>query len=400
MKKFFHYYLSAIIGLAFAFCMLGCSKENSPGAENVAKVQVILGGIDNKDIATLKASKEESVTSNSSVQIRNIKLGEDLYLQARLSKVGGSQFNSSSDIALKASGSGTKAVVKDVVAGVKYKVMVYDSQRAYVDEAEYTAGGSNTQQFTLVPNKQYSFICYSLNGTDPLPWVSNVGSSLAEANLALTMSWTSTSGNDDLLYTRIDKTVVAGMNVLDILFKHKFTEITTKVDASAIGPIVDAELYFGEIYKNIDVDLESGALTYKGPDVRKMVFPAFNLPVITSRSMTIARPGFNGENPYPGSALIRKVYGNIKIGNVEKYFEVPELAVEPGERYSLDIVIKTSPDQVAGLVWAPGNLKYDGASYSFSYTNGLGSYFPFGHLYPYGMKGLTAMIPVIWEILA
>ncbi|MDR0265831.1 MAG: hypothetical protein LBJ04_21635 [Sphingobacterium sp.] len=387
MKKIYSAFSTGyVVGFVFLLFLSGCSKENVPTSDDtVARVKVVLGGIASTDIATLKANGSKSFLSENIAQKKNIELGKDLYLEATLTKTGdGEQQLISNTLSTKASTPKNKAAAVDLTTGVTYKVIVYDSQGAYVDEGDYTVGGASPKEFQLTAGKMYSFICYSLNGVSALPSTSTWQPALSDANLTINMPWPAASGNDDLLYTRIDKTVTAGMNVLDIIFQHKFSELSVKVDATEIGPIVNAELGFSELSNKFDLKLADGTMTYNGFATRNLTFPTLNNPVIQSHPMTVARPSFDTPAAFPGSVRIRKVYGFITIGSDQKYFEVPELAIEPGLRYQLNIVIKTTPAQIAGVVWAPGNLKYDGASYQFSYTNGFGSYFPFGNLYPYG----------------
>jgi len=382
MKRIFNSALPALfLGMVYIFCLVGCSKETAPVSDNMAKVQVVLGGIDNKEVATLKAS---SATSNGAAktQVQTIRLDDGMYLQANLTRLDGNEQLRSvagSSIALKAGLQKTKAAATPVANGVVYRVLVFDDAGNYVDQADYTVGGDMSRQFIVNPGKTYTFICYSLNGSSALaPLTVAAGQNLSTLTASFNIPWSSQVDND-LMYQRIELPVVPGLNTLDVVFKHKFTELTATLDGTAFGNITQSEVYFASSYPTIDLYLNTGAIDYTGWSgwVKQVIFPTINTPVIISNPTIIACPA---DDEY------RKIYGGFTIGGTYKSFDIPGLTIVPGERYALNLVIKKDPSQLGNLIWAPGYLKYDGTSnqYSFSSKTGLGDYFPFGQLYPYG----------------
>jgi|GEM_PF-681890 hypothetical protein len=382
MKKVFILNLPALlVGLVSIFYFGSCSKETAPTLDNVAKVQIVLGGVDNSDVANLKASTGTS-TIESKTQVQTIRLDEGTFLQANLTRLDGNeQYGSSStnSVSLKADNRlNKKAAAVPVVSGVVYRVLVFDDSGNYVDQADYTVGGDISRQFIVTPGKTYTFICYSLNGSTGLSPLITAGQNLSTLSASFNIPWTSQVDND-LMYQRIDLPVVPGLNTLDVVFKHKFTELTAKIDATAFGNVTTTSIFFASSYPTMDLKLSDGTVTFTGIDgwVKQVIFPTLNSPVVISNPTIIA---------CPPSDQYRKFYGQLTIGGVQKSFDFGGLNVELGKRYALTLTVKKDPSQLGNLIWAPGYIKYDGATntYSFSSNSGEGDYFPFGQLYPYG----------------
>jgi len=63
---------------------------------------------------------------------------------------------------------------KPLDKNVKYKVVVYDNQGAYVTEKDYSYGEEATAAgIALDAGKSYTFIAYSINSTTVLPGINN-----------------------------------------------------------------------------------------------------------------------------------------------------------------------------------------------------------------------------------
>ncbi|PRD54070.1 fimbrillin family protein [Sphingobacterium gobiense] len=384
MKKILHRpTLKLAIGMVITFILFtGCSKEeNTINSDKVAKVQVFVSGIDNVKTGSLKASSAKKTTSNKSIpviQTVSVRLDNEHYMQATLSRKHGN--DQVSDVAglskanaAKTAGTTFKAAANPLPTGVTYIVVVYNNNGDYVDQADYTIGGSAPAPFELAADQTYTFITYSLNNSSPLPSAETV--SLSGAKLE------DIAGTADLLYTRIDQMVTAGPNTLNITLKHLFSEITTTIDGSQIGSIDIADnFYLAPHFDDVDLALADGSLSYRNLNSNgaTVQMGAIGGTSITSLPTMIAHPSTaNG---------ILKI-GAIKIGDVIKNnVEIGGILITPGERYDLNITIKKHPQDVGGLIWAEGDLVYNTNTdvYSFSQSAGDGNYFPFGHLYPYG----------------
>jgi len=374
--------LKPVIGILISLVFLtACSKEeNTVHSDKVAKVQVRVAGIDHAETSGLKSSSAKQASAKNSlsrVQTVSVRLDNDHYMQATLSRLdtkdqafGEVSFKKAT--AARASSSKIQAA-NPLPTGVTYIVVVYDSKGDYVDQADYIIGGSAPEPFELAADQTYTFIAYSLNNSDLVPSIGTDPLSTVKAeNIA---------GTSDLLYTRIDQVVTAGDNTLNITLRHLFSEITTTVDGSQIGSIEIADnFYLAPHYNKVDLALTDGALTYNNisTDGSPVQMDVLGSNTITSLPTIIAHPSTtNG---------ILKI-GAIKIGDVTKNnVEIGGISIYPGERYNLNITIKKHPQDIGGLIWAEGDLAYDTNTdiYNFAQNQGGGSYFPFGHLYPYG----------------
>lgn len=384
MKKILHRpTLKLAIGMVITFILFtGCSKEeNSVNSDKVAKVQVFVSGIENVETGALKASSSKKVTSKKSIpasQTVSVRMDNEYYMQATLSrKYGNDQGSDMARLAkanvTKTAGTTFKAAANPLPTGVTYGVVVYDADGNYVDRAAYTVGGSTPAPFELVADQSYTFITYSLNNSDPLPDAGTAPLSATKIE--------GIAGTADLLYTRIDQVVTGGQNTLNITLKHLFSEITTTIDGSQIGSIeVADDFYIGPHYDQADLEFTDGTITYHNLSTNgsPVQMGAIGGTSITSLPAIVATPSTaNG---------ILKI-GTIKIGDVTKNnVEIGGITIIPGERYDLNLTIKKHPHDIGGLIWAEGDLVYDTDTdvYSFSQNPGDGSYFPFGHLYPYG----------------
>lgn len=384
MKKIVHRpTLNLVISMVISFLVFtGCSKEeNTINSDKVAKVQVLVSGIDDTKTHGLKATSAKRAASNNSVsatQTVSVRLDNEHYMQATLSRKQGNDQGSnvahlSKASAAKTAGTTLKAAAAPLPTGITYGVAVYDADGNFVDQAEYTIGGSTPEPFELVAEQSYTFIAYSLHNSNPLPSAGT--NALSAAKLE------SIAGTADLLYTRIDQAVTAGQNTLNITLQHLFSEITTTIDGSQIGSIEIADdFYLAPHYDQADLEFANGTLAYHNLNTNgsPVQMGAIGSTSITSLPTIVATPSTaNG---------ILKI-GAIKIGDVTKNnVEIGGITINPGERYDLNLTIKKHPHDIGGLIWAEGDLVYDTDTdvYSFSQTPGDGSYFPFGHLYPYG----------------
>src|SRR5690606_7492497 len=143
--------LKPVIGIRISLVFLtACSKEeNTVHSDKVAKVQVRVAGIDHAETSGLKSSSAKQASAKNSlsrVQTVSVRLDNDHYMQATLSRLdtkdqafGEVSFKKAT--AARASSSKIQAA-NPLPTGVTYIVVVYDSKGDYVDQADYIIGGS------------------------------------------------------------------------------------------------------------------------------------------------------------------------------------------------------------------------------------------------------------------
>ena len=123
-----------------------------------------------------------------------------------------------------------RVVPKELADGVKYRVIVYDKNGAYKDYKEFTYKKNETDGFILDGDQNYTFVAYSLNTTAATPNTVVDKSPLNTAKIA--------GINGDLMYFKKNMTVTGNKdNTLDIVLRHQFSKITTKLDARQVGNI-------------------------------------------------------------------------------------------------------------------------------------------------------------------
>lgn len=222
---------------------------------------------------------------------------------------------------------------------IKYKVLVYDADGNYVTEKLYTNGVGDSEGIALDAGKRYSFIAYSINSSTSVPTVA-AGSKLSEANLV--------GIDSDLMYFSGKMTLTAGENNLNVILKHQYSQIITRIKMSpnttgAITSILSPVINPSHVSANLK--LEDGSLTFNGLNKTgvNVVFPALGnkgLREVTSVPTMLIHP-----NESAGTLK----FGSITIdGETKSNIVVPNLKIIPGQRYYLDLEFKTCTQNVEG----------------------------------------------------
>ncbi|HCD9235148.1 TPA: hypothetical protein NEG48_002138 [Elizabethkingia anophelis] len=265
-------------------------------------------------------------------------------------------------VPVKSSLSGTAALnpmaaATELKSGIRYKVLVYDSNSKLVDQKEFVYKQNETDGFMLDGGKTYTFVAFSVNSTNAAdtPTVTNPD------NLSTAML---SNISKDLMYYKIVKTVTGNApNTLDVVLKHQFTRVTTNIDASQVestGIItrVNSPVFSGG---NASAQLQfnnDAQLSYTGSNTTSFNFPNINQSKITSDPAIII-----GNTPNGASLNI----GNLIIdGTSKNNVLLSNLKITPRSQYNLNLKFTpctkfnmnpTPFDQDASL---PNNSKYFG----------------------------------------
>jgi len=332
-----------------------CQKDNSTDnqAGEMAAIAVNMNGIGLEDGAKLLARSAASTSSASTeaVQQVTVPFGEDLVVRATLTEV-----KSSTSSALRASAS--KAATTSTGTGAikpfsgNFTIRVYKQGSTTLETTINCIGGASNK-FELAPGA-YKFI------------VSAYGNA------------TATGADKDPLWQEINQTVAAGTNALDILLKHKLTEVTVKFDAgsgrtiSAIGGATITPNF------NYSFDEVTGLVSYSGTGATK----TFSFPtqtagqVWTSNAVMIAV-----ENTTAGQVKLDPVTINGVTGNVE----LKGLSLRQGVQYTLDLNLGAKIGiEVGEETWSSGNLEYNPntGEYGFGGINTIGDYWFANYIKP------------------
>lgn len=256
--------------------------------------------------------------------------------------------------------SGSKAAtpqVEELTPGVMYKVVVYDNSGNYVQEKNFTYGTNDSEGFQLESNKNYTFVAYSVNSSSSVPPVNtSAGNTLDKAKIATI--------TEDLMTFKKNMTVVSGNNNLDVVLKHRFSVIKTKLDATGIGNISNVNAEILPTNTSADYTFSTEALTYNGLATTgaPVSFPAseLNKEIATSNeTQLISDAVTNGE---------LKINSLTIGGTTRNNILVKDLKITPGVKYNLDISFNGALKTMKILA-----VGYDGWN-SLLFNNANGAY--------------------------
>ncbi|MDV3755300.1 hypothetical protein [Elizabethkingia anophelis] len=313
------------------------------------KMNLLGSEYESETISTQASAKHTNFYSVVKEQVSTFMAGEQPVI-ATLTPV--------SAISTQASVNPIAAVVRNPLKGpnVKYRVIAYrTSTGAKVATSVYTidANGNSTAdngEMMLDGDNEtvnkYDFVVLSYNSsTAP----ADVTGSISTATLP------SISGDNDLMYFRTNNVRVSkGDNVLNILLTHKFSQITTVIDASAVAPGTPISSIGNGI--NFDkhrggavnsIKLSDGTVTFGAATTTKAISftaPTASSAIWTSNPTLLANPGGTATDmstlTFPNTAA-----GTITVGTKSKRnFSVSNLVVTPGIKYNLKLKFACTAD--------------------------------------------------------
>ncbi|WP_337085728.1 hypothetical protein [Elizabethkingia anophelis] len=208
---------------------------------------------------------------------------------------------------------------------IRYKVAVYNSSGNFVDEKTFTYKQNDTG-FQLDGDQNYTFVAYSVNSTSTVPTVSNTPRTLATDRL--------NNVNGDLMYFQKNITVSGnGTNYLDIVLKHLYSQITTKLDARQVGIISSVEnATIGPTNNSANLSLGTGSLTYNASP--GAVTPVTNFQTLNTEVLT-SNPTLLISNTTETAQLN---IGRIIVDGVPRdNYSLNDLKITPGVQYNLNL---------------------------------------------------------------
>lgn len=344
--------LGCIILVASSLYSCKKSGENTVlTGETMVKINLqgveAYGEGDNNAVGQKQGSTKASLSGSSvpDVQEMTVPFGDGSSIDVVLTN--------SSAVAVKkglVASSGSKATTpqtteKPLDKDVKYKVVVYDELGNYVTEKTYSYGGEAAAEgIALDAGKIYTFIVYSINSKSTVPAL-NSQSTLSSASL------NTISG--DLMYFASKLKLNSGVNNLNVVLKHLFSQITTTLtmDASMTGAITKLEnAFFKPSHTSANLKLSDETLTYNGLNDAgvQAQFPALGigLRTIVSSPSLLIHPATNTGTLKLGSLTIDdETKSNVMIPNVK---------INPGQKYDLKLNFKTCTQDVTsnGLNWS------------------------------------------------
>lgn len=366
-----------------SFLVTSCNKENSliGYAEGDTFVEVALVGSqygstggDGGLVKTASTGTKKTSNAIETPQDFSLALGNGYVLDAQLvpesSTTVKSSLTASSSSPLKGGVStfGTTDIQK-LGKGIRYRVIVFDNNGNYLTHEDFENGTADQKGFKVNEGSTYSFVAYSLGTTAALPALIPEVTSLE--NCAI-------SGTSDFMYFKESLTVQSGTNKLNIVLKHKFSEISVVINASQHGTLDQAQGILEPHHSSPIVNLKNGNISYGGLSPYGKIIPF----VISDRSYGVGFPTTICA-PYTEAGVL--TLNNIKIdGVVKSGVKVEGLKITPGVRYNLTITINKTIKiddvdwAVANLIFNPGTNQFEFASHPKEY----GTYWFFNSPYP------------------
>lgn len=214
--------------------------------------------------------------------------------------------------------------------GVKYTVLVYNADGS-LNQSKVLTHTPNTRYATFDENleagKTYTFIAVSLNSTSKEPTIS--GANLSNAIV--------TNATDNLMYFKQEMVVNNPKVNLNIVLKHQFSQITTKITINSklndkyLNSI--SNVFIKPQFSSANLKLSDGTLTYNTPvDAGAHVI----FPFIDEKALTITSLPTNIIGPVSNKGILN--IGSIAInGESKSNITESNLKIMPGFKYNLNL---------------------------------------------------------------
>ena len=423
MKKGLHLpiYITLISFTILTFSFISCDK-NSGSGEGAGEPVLVTVNIDAnsnyEDGGEIGNNNDQEAKTMASiglpVESHTIELNDKFLLKAELIPTG--QFSPSSSRKIKASASQNASTGQNVSAGqnasasqiaatdlkaeifrnplspnVRYKLVVFKANGDYLQEIDYVyTQEASAAKLMLDGTVSYIFVAYSVNSTSVLPAITFSNPANKTLNTA---SVVAPAGNMDLMYFRRD--LILPQNTptnLNVVLKHKLTQITTTIDASQTEYEIDAlsGVTLDNHLPNSALNLSTGTVTPSGTATTvPLVFPAGNSMIKT------AAPAIINASP----AGTKLTIGNLRITHVTAPANITPIGpvtVVAGFKYNMKLTIVpndaflTYENQMAvrinGKIWMRLNVGATASDPDANPTTNLhqGNYYQWGRKFVVG----------------
>ncbi|OOG19719.1 hypothetical protein BWD42_07395 [Sphingobacterium sp. CZ-UAM] len=334
---------------------------------------------------------------NSGKKQGAVAMGERVGMQQELTQYDEARFNAdytlvaelspvSVEPALAKASKRASTETQDLNPGIRYKLVIYKASGEYVTERDYVRGSeASAAELKLDGGQNYTFVAYSIGSPTDLPAITFAD---AQAKTLATSSLSALQGTADFSYFRKDNMLVEGntVNLLDIVLDHKFSSITTTIDATATGyNITAADANLAPHFPTATVQLADGIPLSSGqPGAAAISFPTLNQAMVTS-TPTLVNASTN-----TGTLNL----SNFVIGPLTQSNQVAfsNLNFTPGAKYKLSLRLNPKDAyldhngqkavRINGLVWMRYNLGapaiQTNADPDVITNNSFGDYYQFG----------------------
>lgn len=356
MKIYSAFLLSLIVFIATSCSNKTLNDDLGDGTTAIVSVNLINSEFDDQGSLGRAATKNEEP-----VVFRNtIEFSDDMLLVAEMSAV--DEFENQVDI--HKSGSSKKdskaAVVRNpLVNGIRYRVLVFNSDGTFNTDREFVRGSETAaQSFQLFGGRAYTFIVYSVNTSDATVAPTFTGGVRTLANATINVG-----GSQDFMWFRQELSPVGGPtpNELNVVLKHRFSQITTTVNSSQTGyNITELSTNFTPHNTSSLITLSTGNSTRNGESLNAPTnYPTLGSQVIVG-TPTIVNAETNSTTRFNVSSI---TINGITQTNLQLFSNLP---VTPGVRYNLTVNVVPNDQfityggqpaaRINGAIWARHNL--------------------------------------------
>ncbi|AQX87354.1 hypothetical protein I6H88_18785 [Elizabethkingia bruuniana] len=323
----------SVLALWLTSCRSAETESNITGGTASVKINLQGSTYENdSEVKPFASADHKNTTVLPDTQVQEIPFSDRYSLLATFTKDPASQaayFQASSgkDNLMAV----TEPKSQQLADNIMYKIVVYDASGRYVTDRNYIRGKEDDITVTPVLNlnggQNYTFIAYSVNSTKNVPDIST--SARLSGAFLLVMDI------EDFMYFRKDASVSGeGTNYLNVVLKHKTSQITLTLDSSLTGnSISDISAYFSSHYPNTGILLSNGSLQYPpGTQVNKNVsFSGLGTNIISGGISKLSADTTTAELTIASITIAGVTQTNLKIPNIK---------IIPGLRYNLNIQVK------------------------------------------------------------
>lgn len=354
--KYFKY-LYFIIFLAFYACDKGTDQKAGLPTVSFTVSQRIDTQTPNKTAGLKSTVAEEK-------QSKTIKLNDGLVMVADLEPIQSPVINKQATL-----GPGESYLDP----GVVYGIIVYDDSGNLVTVGGepvtyFTVGGTNNQIEGLSEGMEYTFVCFSLNGTSEAA-LENLFSSMV-GQPSTTLSGLKFKVVDShFLYQSIKRTLTSGDNKLSIVLANQMTQVTTIIDGSPVNAVISDistganTAYLYESYSQVQLSVSSSGdiIVPPAPPTGSWASPVnralsgwiydATAYTATSAPALLMTPEINHLSIHIPSIKI----GTVTVNNVT----AGTYTVAPGRRYVLRVRIMELPIAIPSICTEPTTYHYE-----------------------------------------
>ncbi|KGE12594.1 hypothetical protein [Sphingobacterium deserti] len=384
MKKYVKIAAATAMVACVTLFLLSCEKNSVDPVSDSGPAQVFVKLTDverdvenNLDSAvTGKQLSAANSTKSSSSKVKNIQqqtfslpFSDDITVFGTLQEATDGASSASTDsVRLKQSSTNKAAVQRNpLTPGTRYIIAVYAASGQFVAQNTYISGReSETTAFVLDGGSTYTFIGLSYNSQSTVPTIS-----YSNTGVGTLSTGSVTATTQDLMVFKKSVTLTGGSNVLDVVLKHVFAEVTTNliIDTTIGGTITSissADMRPTRTSATYALGTEAvtyAALSSTGQTVTFPTIPTGGTKRLSSSPTLLLSPDATN-----GVLTLR----NLTINGTSKAeFLIPNLNVSPGKKYNLNLNFRVPCTQdVNSTVFEArdGNFKdftAPGADYGF-----------------------------------